>query len=244
LNCGDVAEARRFIEDPGAIGESSGDREAWMKLHDITTWPDAWLVAAVRCDPPDAEALDTLAHRYWKPLFGRCELLTLHHQKACDLAQEAWRKVLRSRTALKPGGNFPAYLNTVATNIWRDWHRASRRAGAMAEDQLASLDAAISNDDGSTIVLGDVIPDLKSMGAEEQRLLMLDIDHALERLEPHLREVLVARFLNEESCAEIGRRHGRTEQTISAWVREGVRQMKRCIECSRCSGGGQPQEKT
>jgi hypothetical protein len=48
--------------------------------------------------------------------------------------------------------------------------------------------------------------------------------------------------LNEESCAEIGRRHGRTEQTISAWVREGVRQMKRCLEDSRCSGG-QPEEK-
>ncbi len=235
LNCGEVAVARGFI-GAGRVDESPAEQEAWAQLRDIEAWPDAWLIAAVRCEPPDAAALETLAHRYWRPLFGRCELLALQRQKAGDLAQEAWRKVLRSRAALKPGGNFPAYLNTVATNIWRDWHRAARRAGAMAEDRLASLNGEIFTDDGGTIVLGDVIPDLKSLDAEAQRLLMLDIDHALGRLEPHLREALVARFLNEETCAEIGRRHGRTEQTISAWVREAVRQMKRHLEDSRGSG--------
>src|SRR2546426_12145575 len=27
---------------------------------------------------------------------------------------------------LRPGGNFPAYLTTVATNLWRDWHRSAQ----------------------------------------------------------------------------------------------------------------------
>ena len=36
---------------------------------------------------------------------------------ALDLAQEAWRRVLRTRHSLKPGGNFPGYLCTIATNI-------------------------------------------------------------------------------------------------------------------------------
>jgi DNA-directed RNA polymerase specialized sigma24 family protein len=60
--------------------------------------------------------------------------------------------------------------------------------------------------------------------------LKLDIDQALERLEPVLREVLVARFLSGESCAEIGRRYGRTEQTVSGWVRQGVQEIRRFFE--------------
>ena len=243
LSCGDADAARGHITGKHVLSEPGPESEEWAGLRSIESWPDAWLVAAVRRDPPDAASLDALAARYWRRLFGRCELLTLNREKAGDLAQEAWRRVLRNRHALKPGGNFPAYLHMIAANIWRDWYRAARRAGAMADDRLASLNGAISTDDGGMIALGDVIPDLRSLDAEAQRLLMLDIDHALGSLDPHLREVIVARFLNEESCAEIGRRHGRTEQTISAWVREGVRQMKLCLE-RPCDGSRVHKEQT
>src|SRR5882762_4335717 len=113
---------------------------------DVSAWPDTWLIASVRRDPPDIQALDELANRHWKPLFARCQLLAVNHQKAADLAQEAWYRVLRTRHALKPGGNFPAYLTTVATNLWRDWYRSAQRAGPMADHRLESLDAAYPND--------------------------------------------------------------------------------------------------
>ncbi len=61
-------------------------------------------------------------------------------------------------------------------------------------------------------------------------MLTVDIDHALERLSPKLREVLIARFITGESCAEIGGRYGRTEQTVSGWVREAIREMKTYLE--------------
>jgi RNA polymerase sigma-70 factor (ECF subfamily) len=172
------------------------------------------------------QALDELANRYWKPLFGRCQLLTLNHQKAGDLAQEAWCRVLRNRHALKPAGNFPAYLTTIATNLWRDGHRSARRAGPMADHLLESLDASPPNDHGESVALVDRIADLKALSPEEQTLLAMDIDKALERLTPQLREVLVARFIAGESCAEIGQRYGRTEQSISGWVRQALREMK------------------
>jgi len=38
--------------------------------------------------------------------------------------------------------------------------------------------------------------------------------------------VLVSRFLADESCAEIGRRYGRTEQTVSGWIRQAIQEMK------------------
>lgn len=200
-----------------------------------TAWPDAWLIAAVRRDPPDAAALDALADRYWSVLFGRCQMLTVDRQKASDLAQSAWCRVLQTRHRLKPDGNFPAYITAIATNLWRDLYRSAKRAGPLADHRLVALDAALPTDDGKVVVLVDALPDLNALQATDQRLLAMDIDQALEKLSPLLRDVLVARFITGESCAEIGIRHGRTEQTVSGWVREAIRQMKTHLEESHCS---------
>ena len=196
------------------------------KSRDIATWPDDRLVAAVRSENPDEAALEVLVNRYWKTLFGRCQLLVLDPQKASDLAQETWCRLLRARRGLKPDGNFPAYLTTIASNLWRDSQRSARRAGPMAENRMPSLNAPIGNDDGERLVLADALPDLNSHDTIEHRLLAMDIDQALGQIAPVLRTVLVARFLNGESCAEIGKRFGRTEQTISSWVRAAVRQIR------------------
>jgi RNA polymerase sigma-70 factor (ECF subfamily) len=200
------------------------------RLGAVDVWPDSELIKSVRCDPPNEAALDVLVKRYWDSLFARCQMLTLNHEKALDLAQAAWVRVLRNRQALKPDGNFPAYLATIATNLFRDSYRAARRAGPLADYRMESLDAAIANDEGDGVMLVDVVPDLKTMDAEEQTLLSIDIDRALEQLSPTMRDVLLARFIDGESAAEIGRRYGRTEQTISGWIRSALRQMKACLE--------------
>src|SRR5262245_28511767 len=87
---------------------------------DVDEQEDSWLIGRIRRDPPDPDALDELVRRYWKGLYGRCQLLTLNRDQANDLAQDAWCRVLRARHSLKPDGNLPAYLATVATNLWRD----------------------------------------------------------------------------------------------------------------------------
>jgi RNA polymerase sigma factor (sigma-70 family) len=225
LDSGDVADARRMMTEAFAVDGSLRFAEEWMPLRDVMGWSDAWLVAGARQEPADVEALDALVNRYWKVLYGRCRMLTLDSQLASDLAQETWCRVLRARRALRPDGNFPAYLTTIATNLWRDWHRTARRAGPMAEHRMASLDAPVAGG-GEEMGLADVLPDLNGLQADEQAQLKLDLDDAMSRLAPQLRDVLIARFLNDDSAAEIGRREGRTEQTISAWVRHALREMK------------------
>jgi RNA polymerase sigma factor (sigma-70 family) len=240
MECGEATEAWSIMDEALMAEPSIECPHAWEQLQDVGGWSDARLIEAVRCDPPSTPALDALADRYWKALFGRCQLLTLNEHRAVDLAQEAWCRVLRARHGLKPDGNFPAYLMTIATNIWRDWHRASRRAGPVSERRVASLDSAHSSEDGETITLSDVLPDLSTTRADQQRQLMLDIDQALEKLTPQLRDVLVSRYLAGESCAGIGERLGRTEQTISAWVREAIRQVRLHFgEKGRGTGNGE-----
>jgi RNA polymerase sigma factor (sigma-70 family) len=190
-----------------------------------SAWPDAWLISAIRCEPSDERSLDVLVMRYWKTLFARCHTLTLDRDSASDLAQDAWLRVLRSRGTLEPDGNFHAYISTVATNLWRDRNRTARRAGAMADNRLASLNAMFP-DHGNSTSLVDTVPDASTLSMEEEVLLKMDIDYALQRLSPHLRDVLVSRFLTGESAAEIGRRYDRTEQTISSWIREAVREVR------------------
>ena len=226
----EAARSQRLTEDDFGGNAALANTQEWEQPPDVDAWTDARLISDVRRDPPDGVALDALVDRYWKPLFARCQMLTLNRQKAGDLAQEAWCRVLRARHSLKPDGNFPAYLMTVATNLWRDSNRSARRAGPLANDRLASLDAPLPGDEGDSIVLADVVPDLNALQTEERALLKLDIDRALEQLTPLLRDVLVARFLTGESCAEIGERYGRTEQTVSGWVREALRQMKLQLE--------------
>ena len=102
----------------------------------------------------------------------------------------------------------------------------------MAESRVESLDAARSGDDENSGTLSDVLPDLKALHAEEQKLLALDIDQALEKLNPLLRDVIVSRFLAGESCAEIGKRYRRTEQTVSGWVRQALKEMKKYLHDS------------
>ncbi|HTI71778.1 MAG TPA: sigma-70 family RNA polymerase sigma factor [Candidatus Limnocylindria bacterium] len=193
---------------------------------DLAAWPDSALIAAIRSEPPQEAALDALVERYWRPLYARCRVLTVDDEKARDLAQEAWRRVLRVRASLRPDGNFPAYLAMTATNAWRDTQRTALRAGPMAENRLASIDADLGTNGEDSVSLADLLPDPTTLTQAEETALKLDVDEALARLSPLLRDILVARFLTGESCAEIGQRYQRTEQTISGWVREAVRQMK------------------
>lgn len=197
---------------------------------DVRTWPDAWLVAAVACEPPDVAALDALVARYWKTLYGRCEMLVQDRERASDLAQEAWARVLRARRSLQPHENFAGFLVTVATNIWRDWNRTARRAGALAEHRLASLDSALPMGDGDGVVLGELLPDLHSLSSEDHAVLKMDVDRALARLAPRLRDVLIARYVEGESAAEIGARYGRTEQTITTWLRKAIGELRVFLE--------------
>jgi RNA polymerase sigma factor (sigma-70 family) len=200
------------------LGGFSEVREA-----DRTTWTDAFLLEAVRRDPPDERALDVLARRHWRPLFARCRMLATSDEDARDLAQSAWVRVLRARGALDPMGNFPGYLSAIATNLWRDQHRSARRAGAMSDRAIGSLDVSAADGDRS---LAEQMADPNALPAEAQSLLAMELDRALARLEPRSRDVLVARYLNGEPAAEIARREGRTEQAITGWIRQALEEMR------------------
>ena len=195
-----------------------------------SAWPDAWLINAVRREPPDEGALNALVDRYWKPLYARCRMLTVDPDTARDLAQESWLRVLRARHSIQPEGHFQAYITTIATNLWRDMNRSAVRAGPMADGRMASLDSPIAGDEGESLPLINLLADPHTLSSDDQILLEMDVDNALSRLDLRLRDVLISRFVTGESAAEIGQRYGRTEQAVTGWIRDAIRQMKIYLE--------------
>jgi DNA-directed RNA polymerase specialized sigma24 family protein len=105
---------------------------------------------------------------------------------------------------------------------------------------MASLDAALPRGGGAGgewnhVPLADVLPDVGALAAAEAAQLRCDVDDALRRLPARLRAVVVARYLDGESAAAIGRRYGRTEQTVTAWLRRALHRMKAHLGESRRS---------
>lgn len=214
------------LENQTAIKRPQPDDRKARREANPSTWPDAWLINAVRRDSPDEDALNALVDRYWKPLYARCRLLTVDPDRARDLAQESWLRVLRARHSIEPDGHFQAYITTIATNLWRDMNRSAVRAGPMADSRMASLDSPVLADEGESMPLVNVVADPHTLSSDDQIALEMDLDNALNRLELRLRDVLISRFIVGESAAEIGLRYGRTEQAITGWIREAIRQMK------------------
>jgi hypothetical protein len=74
LRCGEVVEARQTLQSALSSNPTIAQAEEWSQFSEVAAWTEEWLVAAVRRDPPDVAALDVLADRYWKEVFGRCYL--------------------------------------------------------------------------------------------------------------------------------------------------------------------------
>jgi DNA-directed RNA polymerase specialized sigma24 family protein len=105
-------------------------------------------------------------------------------------------------------------------------NRTAVRAGPIADGRMTSLDSSVVTEGGDSIPLINVLADPHTLSADDQIVLEMDLDNALSRLEPRLRDVLISRFITGESAAEIGRRYERTEQAVTGWIREAIRQMK------------------
>jgi RNA polymerase sigma factor (sigma-70 family) len=181
---------------------------------DATDWPDSRLIAGVRRDPVDAQALDALIGRHWKPLFAQCQMLTVDPDQASDLAQAAWRHILQARQALQPDGDFRDYLFLTATNLWRERTQSAHVAKGVAAPRDGRPAAPRFVDNGEEVAFtGAAVADLKSLTEAEQMRLQQEIDAALGQLTPLDRDVLLARYLTGKSSAEIGRRSNRKKQS-------------------------------
>ena len=172
----------------------------------------------------DARAFSTLVTRHRGSVFNFILRYTNHRQRAEDLLQETWLKVVRSAGEYQPKARFTTWVFTIARNLCVD---SARKESYRKAD---SLDAPVAGgDDAEGRVLGELVQDhdgaAPDRAAHNTRLRPM-IEKALQSLPDEQREVFVLREYHGIGFKEIADVTGVNENTVKSRMRyalEGLR---------------------
>ncbi len=161
----------------------------------------------LQCQAGDLDALDELVKRWQPRLWRHVRRLSGADDAAWDLTQEAWLAIVQGIRALADPAMFRAWAYRIAANKCADWLRRRRRERIDAaehdlEDQSAS----------------------GSEGAQD------DLQTALKNLSADRREILVFRYLDELSTAEIAAVLGIPEGTVKSRLHHARNHLREVLE--------------
>jgi RNA polymerase sigma-70 factor, ECF subfamily len=169
----------------------------------------------------DAKAFAALVQRHRQPVYNFILRFVSHRQRAEDVLQETWLKVVRSSRDYEPKAKFTTWVYTIARNLCID---AARKESYR---KMSSLDAPLGEDGSDT--LGDFMSDEHAAGPARQAHdseVRPRISAALLSLPEEQREVFLLREYQGLGFKEIGEVTGVNENTVKSRMRyalEGLR---------------------
>lgn len=171
----------------------------------------------------DARAFATLVQRHRGPVYNFILRFVGHRQRAEDVLQETWLKVVRNSSEWQPKAKFTTWVYTIARNLCVD---SARKESFRKAD---SLDAPASNDESDGRSMGDLVADDQGQtpdrAAHNVRIRPM-IEKALESLPTEQREVFLLREYQGIGFKEIAEVTGVNENTVKSRMRyalEGLR---------------------
>lgn len=167
----------------------------------------------------DPGVLDRLIEEHQHRLFRYLVVVSGDHSLAEDLFQETWLRVLDRRAQYDSRWRFDSWLFGIARNLFIDHVRRK------APD---SLDALTDPGEGCGFepAAGDPSPfDRVAAGEQRER-----VARALARLPPAYREVLVLRFQDDFSLADIARVLDAPVSTVKSRLYRGMDAFRRLVD--------------
>lgn len=159
---------------------------------------DRTLVEAAKVDK---EAFGEIYERYMKKIYNYILYRTGNQQDAEDLTAKVFYRALNHIGNYQDKGvPFQAWLYRIAHNLVANFHRDKSRR------KIISLDDYVAH-----TLRGDA-PDKKAEASEEQDRLM----EAIRRLPTDRQQLLVLKFVEQQSNADIGLIMDRTEGAIKS----------------------------
>jgi len=159
---------------------------------------ESQLVERAKVDP---EAFGELYERYVDRIYNYIYYRIGNHHDAEDLtARTFFRALDHIDRYVDRGVPFSAWLYRIAHNLVANWHRDRSRHRLVSLDGLLRLSAPGSS------------PEQEVERNEEQEALL----EAIRRLPPDRQQLLILKFGERLSNAEIGRIMGRTEGAIKS----------------------------
>jgi RNA polymerase sigma-70 factor (ECF subfamily) len=165
---------------------------------DYVTAEDAQLVIWAR---DDTAAFGELYTRYVKKIYNYIYYRTGNHHDAEDLTSRVFFRALAHIDSYTDRGvPFSAWLYRIAHNLVANWHRDRGR------QKVVPLDEYISNDSGPTA------PESVTENLEDSEKLL----EKIRELPEERQQLLVLKFVERLSNAEIGAIMNRTEGAIKS----------------------------
>lgn len=175
----------------------------------------------------DAGAFNTLVKRHRQSVYNFILRFVGHRQRAEDLLQETWLKVVRSSSDYQPKARFTTWVFTIARNLCVDQARKD------SYRQTDSLDAPVSASDSEGRELGELVPDEVGLApdraAHNVRLRPL-IERALAALPEEQREVFLLREYHGVGFKEIAEVTGVNENTVKSRMRYALEGLRRKLQ--------------
>lgn len=174
-----------------------------------------------------AEAFARLVGRHRRGVFNFILRFTGEPQRAEDLLQETWLKVVRSAPEYRPTARFSTWLYSIARNQCIDHARKERSR------HCQSLDAPVEGSDSAS-TLAESLADGRAAVDPEQvahhaRVRPL-LERALGQLPLVQREVFLLRELQGAAFKEIAEATGTKEPTVKSRMRYALETLRRSME--------------
>ena len=154
------------------------------------------------------------------------------HFDAADVLQETFRAAVEGIAGFRGGsfGEFRGWLDTIARHQLhnaRERVRARKRGGGRPGAARRAGNPGGSTDEDLIDLL---VRDTHSPRSKVARREYVDlVREAMERLEPHHREIVRLRFVDQLRHAEIAVRTGRTEDAVKMICFRAIRHLRRLM---------------
>jgi RNA polymerase sigma-70 factor (ECF subfamily) len=169
---------------------------------------------AVKIQSGDRTALAVLVERHHSPLLGFLYRMTDGNRPlAEDLTQEAFIRILKGISAYEYPRPFKTWLYAIATNLVRDHFKSAPVRRAVTADGMEFLADE-----------GDLEGDMLNAAAENA------VAGALRSLPDHQREVVILRYYQNLSLAEIGLTLALPVGTVKSRLSLGLRRLRALLE--------------
>jgi RNA polymerase sigma-70 factor (ECF subfamily) len=155
----------------------------------------------IRRAATDPDAFGELYARYVRRIYSYIYYRTGDHHEAEDLTERVFQRAMHHIGRYRDQGvPFSAWLYRIAHNLVANWHRDRSRRQIIPLDERIVASGASSH------------PEAVTMVREEQRHLL----EIVRLLPPERQELLILKFVDQMSNAEIGQIMGKTEGAIKS----------------------------
>lgn len=173
----------------------------------------------VRRAASDPQAFGELYERHLRRIYAYIYYRTGNHHDAEDLTERVFQRALGHVSEFQDMGvPFSAWLYRIAHNLVANWHRDRSRRPTVTLDERSATGMESPH------------PEAEAEASEERELLL----EAVRSLPPERQQLLILKFVESMSNAEVGQVMGRTEgavkslyhRTLSS-LREEIRRLDR-----------------